>query len=127
MEEQRTRSFTHSDTDVVVVDGIKLHARWRLAGTQEYVIGAGAALDGERSDIGLTIYFDKLPDESLAVQELLDRIAADLERPIAVDLGRSRYPLLYCQEIRHDQRGNPIGIALADQPLPESRKKRRFL
>src|SRR5215469_9010136 len=115
MEERRTRSFTNSGTDVVDVDGVKLHARWRVAGTQEYVVGAGAALDGERSDIALTIYFDKLPDESLAVQELLNRIAADLDRPIAVDLGRTRHPVLYCQEIRRDQSGNPIGIALADQ------------
>jgi hypothetical protein len=57
---------------------------------------------------------------------LLNRIAADLDRPIAVDLGRARHPVLYCQEIIRDQSGNPLGIALADQPLPESRKKLRF-
>ena len=126
MEEKRTRSFTQSGTDIVDVDGVKLHARWRVAGTQQYVVGAGAAVDGERSDIVLTIYFDKLADESPAVQELVNRIVADLDRPIAVDLGRTMHPTLYCQEILRDQSSNPLGIALADQPLPESLKKRRF-
>lgn len=125
MDEKRTRSFTHSGTDIVDVDGVKLHARWRVAGTQEYVVGAGAAVDGARNDIALTIYFDNLPDENLAVQELVSRIAADLDRPIAVDLGRSRYPVLYCEEIRRDQSGAPIGMALTDQPVPEHRKHRR--
>lgn len=126
MEEKRTRSFTHSGTDIVDVDGVKLHARWRVAGTQDYVASGGAAVDGERNDITLTIYFDKLADESVAVQELLSRIAADLDRPITVDLGRSKHPVLYCQEIRRDQNGDPIGIALADQAVPEARKKRRL-
>lgn len=116
MEENRTRSFTHSGTDIVDVDGVKLHARWRVAGTQDYVASDGAAVDGERNDIALTIYFDKLADESMAVQELLHRIAADPQRPIAVDLGRTKYPVLYCQEIRRDQNGDPMGIALTDQP-----------
>jgi hypothetical protein len=123
MEERRTRSFTHSGTDLVDLDGVKLSGRWRLAGTQEYVVGAGTAVDGQRTDISLTIYFDKLPDESSAVQELLDRITADLGRPLAVDLGRSKHPVLYCQEIRSDDRGNAVGIVLADRPAPEPRKK----
>jgi hypothetical protein len=126
MEERRTRNFTHSGTDLVDIDGVKLHARWRVTGTQKYVVGAGAALDGERSDIALTIYFDKLPDEGPEVQELLNRITVDPDRQIAVDLGRTVYPVLYCQETRQDQSGNPIGIALADQPMSESRKKRRY-
>lgn len=126
MEEQRTRSFTHSGTDIVEIDGVKLHARWRVAGTQEYIVGEGAAVDGERNHISLSIYFDKLPDESLPVQELLNRLAADFDQPITVDLGRAKYPVLYCHEIRRDQSGEPIGIALADQPVPESDKKRRF-
>lgn len=126
MEERRTRSFTHSGTDIVDVDGLKLHARWRVSGTQAYMVGAGAAVDGERSDIALTIYFDKLAEESSAVQELLDRIAADLDRPMAVDLGHTTHPVLYCQEIMRDQSGNPLGIALADQPLTEFLKRRRF-
>ncbi|HEX7449656.1 MAG TPA: hypothetical protein VF306_19010, partial [Pirellulales bacterium] len=117
MEEKRTRSFTHSGTDIVDVDGVKLHARWRVAGTQDYVASQGAAVDGARNDIALTLYFDKLADESMAVQELLNRIAADLEWPITVDLGRTKYRVLYCQEIRRDQNGDPIGIALTDQPV----------
>jgi hypothetical protein len=125
MEEKRSRSFTHSGTDIVDVDGIKLHARWRVAGTQEYMVGEGTAVDGERNDIAVTIYFDKLPDESLAVQELVDRITADLDRPFTVDLGRTKHPLLYCQEIRRDNSGVPIGIALTDRPVPESRGSRR--
>jgi hypothetical protein len=75
--------------------------------------------------MSLTIYFDKLPDESSGVQELLDRIAVDPSRPIAVDLGRSSHPVLYCREIRHDQSGNAVGIVLTDQPLAEPRKKTR--
>lgn len=126
MEEKRTRSFTHSGTDIVDVDGVKLHGRWRVAGTQEYVVGDGAAVDGERNGIAVTIYFDKLPGESLAVQELLNRIAADLDRSITVDLGRSKHPVLYCKEILRDQSADPIGISLTDQPLPESSKKRRL-
>jgi hypothetical protein len=123
MEEKRTRDFTHSGTDIVDIDGIKLHGRWRVAGTQQYVVGTGVAVDGQRTDISLTIYFDKLADESSGVQELLDRIAVDPGRPVAVDLGRSSHPVLYCREIRHDQSGNAIGIVLADQPVPEPRKK----
>jgi len=123
MEERRTRSFTHSGTDLVDIDGAKLTGRWRLAGTQEYVVGAGTAVDGQRIDVSVTIYFDKLSDESSVVQELLDRITADLGRPLAVDLGRTKHPVLYCQEIRNDDRGNAIGIVLADRPAPEPRKK----
>lgn len=123
MEEKRTRSFTHSGTDLVEVDGVQLHARWRVAGTQNYVASEGAAVDGKRNDIALTIYFDKPAEESKAVQELLDRIAADPDRPIAVDLRRTKYPVLYCQEIRRDQNGGPLGIALADQPVPQARNK----
>ena len=119
MKEQRTRSFAQSGTGVVDVDGLDLHARWRAAGTQEYVVGAGAAVDGRRFDISLTIFFDKLPDESAAVQELLNRITVDLNRPIAVDLGRARHPLLYCQEIRIDSTGNARGIMLTEQPTSE--------
>lgn len=126
MEENRTRSFTHSGTDIVDVDGVKLHARWRVAGTQEYVASEGAAVDGERGDITVTIYFDKLADESTAVQELLTRIEADLDRPITVDLGRTKHPALYCQEIRRDQNGDPIGIALTDQAVREAREKQRL-
>ena len=119
MEEQRTRNFTQSGTGIVDIDGAKVHARWRMAGTQEYVVGAGAAVDGRRFDTSLALYFDKLPDESSVVQELLDRISADRRRPIAVDLGRSRHPVLYCQEILTDNSGNPSGIVLTDRPVSE--------
>jgi hypothetical protein len=119
MTEERTRTFTQSGSGVVDVDGLKLHVRWRAAGTQEYVVGAGAAVDGRRFDISLTIYFDKLPDESLVVQELLNRITADLHRPIAVDLGRTNHPVLYCQEILIDSTGSATGILLSEQPTSE--------
>jgi hypothetical protein len=119
MNEQRTRNFTQSETGIVDIDGLKLHARWRAAGTQEYVVGAGAAIDGRRFDISLTIYFDKLPDESPVVQQLLDRITADPQRPIAADLGRTRHAELYCQEIRTDSAGNTSGIMLTDKPPSE--------
>jgi hypothetical protein len=119
MEEQRTRNFAHNGTGIIEIDDVKLHARWRATGTQEYVVGAGAAVDGRRIDISLTIYFDKLPDEAAVVHELLNRITADLHRPIAVDLGRARHPLLFCQEIRTDSIGNASGILLTERPTSE--------
>lgn len=122
MAEERTRRFTQSGTDIVDIDGSKLRVRWRVTGTQEYVVGDGAAVDGRRFDISLTIFFDHLPDESLLVQELLDRIVADPARPIEVDLGRSRHPRLYCQEILSDSTGTTSGIIFMDQQPPAIRR-----
>jgi hypothetical protein len=115
MNEERTREFAQSGTGIVDVDGTKLHARWRLSGTQQYVVGAGSAIDGHRSDISLALYFDNLPAEMAVVQDLLDRIAADCRRPITVDLGRSNYPGLYCREVRTESSGNPSGIVFSDE------------
>ena len=116
MEEQRTRNFAESGSGIIDIDGIKLHARWRMAGTQQYVVGAGAATDGPRSDISLAVYFDNLADESTVIGELLGRIATDQNRPLSVDLGHTGHRELYCRETRTDQSGNPSCITLADRP-----------
>jgi hypothetical protein len=120
MEQQRTRNFAESGTGIVDVDGLKLHARWRIAGTQQYLAGAGASVDGRRDNISITLYFDKLPDEAATIDELLQRITADRQRTLAVDLGRTGHPAMYWQETRMDQGGNPSGITLADQPAAEA-------
>lgn len=119
MAENRTRDFAQSGTDVVDIDGSKLHVRWRVTGTQDYVAGDGAAVDGRQFDISLTIFFDNLPDERSVVQELLDRIIADPARPVVVDLGRTRHSQLYCQEIVADSTGTPSGIIFMDRQPPE--------
>lgn len=116
MDEQRTRNFAESGVGIVDIDGVRLHARWRMSGTQQYVVGAGAALDGRRGDIAVEIYFDKMPEETELVQELLGRITADPNRPLAIDLGRSGHPGLYCVDTRTDQSGNPTGMSLGEQP-----------
>ncbi len=120
MEEQRTRNFTESGTGLIEIDGLKFHARWRMTGTQQYLAGAGASIDGRRTDVSLTVYFDKLPDERAIVDELLGRIAADQGRALAVDLGRTGHPAMYCHETRMDQSGNPSAITLAEQAAAES-------
>jgi hypothetical protein len=120
MEQQRTRNFAESGTGIIDIDGLRLHARWRMAGTQQYLAGAGASIDGRRNNISITVYFDKLPDERATVDELLQRIAADRRRTLAVDLGRTSHPAMYWHETRIDQSGNPSGITLADQPAAEA-------
>lgn len=113
--EQRTRSFTQSGTGLVEIDGTAVHGRWRMTGRQEYEVGEGAAIDGRRIDITVTIYFDKLPDEMTIVQELLARVSADRQRALTVDLGRTRHAALYCREVQTDNRGNPSGITFSDR------------
>lgn len=116
MEEQRTRNFTESGAGIIDIDGLRFHARWRMTGTQQYLAGAGASIDGRRDNISLTVYFDKLPDEKSTVEELLQRITDDRGRSLSVDLGRTGHAAMYCQDTRTDQSGNPISITLADQP-----------
>lgn len=119
MEEQRTRNFAESGTGIIDIDGLRLHARWRMSGTQQYVAGAGASTDGRRNDISLAVYFDRLPDETAVVEDLLRRITAQPSRPLAVDLGRTGHPGLYCLEMKNDQSGNPSSLTLTDQPVSE--------
>lgn len=120
MEEKRTRNFAESGTGIIDIDGLKLHARWRMTGTQQYLAGPGASIDGRRHDISITFYFDKLADERATVDELLQRITAERQRPLAVDLGRTGHPAMYCHETRTDQSGNPSAITLSDQPAAEA-------
>lgn len=80
--------------------------------------GDGTAVDGRQFDISLSIFFDNLPDERSVVQELLDRIIGDPTRPVVVDLGRTRHPRLYCQEIVADRTGSPSGIIFMDRQPP---------
>lgn len=124
MEEQRTRNFAESGTGLIDIDGLKLHARWRMTGTQQYRAGAGASIDGRRHDISIAVYFDKLPDERSTVDELLERITADPGRTLSVDLGRTGHPAMYCHETRTDQSGNPSAITLADKSPAELRDRR---
>jgi hypothetical protein len=116
MDEARTRNFTESGTGLIEIQDVPVHARWRISGAQEYAVGAGSAVDGRRTGLEVAVFFDNLPEESAAVQTLLDKIGAEQARPLALKLGRTTNPGLYFNEIRTDQSGAAIGIMFASAP-----------
>ena len=116
MGEARTRNFTESGTGLIEIDDVPVHARWRMSGTQEYAVGAGAAVDGRRTDLKVSVFFDKLPEESAAVQSLLDKVSSEQASPLELKLGRTTNPGLYFNETRTDQSGATIGMMFASAP-----------
>ncbi|HXT60193.1 MAG TPA: hypothetical protein VN699_16250 [Pirellulales bacterium] len=116
MDEARTRNFTESGTGLIEIQDVPLHVRWRISGAQEYAVGAGSVVDGRRTGLEVSVFFDNLPEESAAVQTLLDKIGAEQARPLELKLGRTTNPGLYFSEIRTDQSGAAIGIMFASAP-----------
>ena len=115
MDEPRSRNFTQSGTGLIEIDGVALHARWRMTGVQDYTVGAGAATDGLRKEIAVSMFFDKLPDEAEQVQTLLERIQADKTRKLACKLPRTTASV-YFREICADQSGAPFGVIFGNAP-----------
>ncbi len=115
MDESRSRSFAQNGTGLIEIDGVALHARWRMTGIQDYTVGAGSAVDGLRKDIAVSIFFDNLPDEAELVQTLLEKIQADKTRKLECKLPRATASV-YFQEICSDQSGAPSGVIFGSKP-----------
>ena len=86
-----------------------------MTGTQDYTVGAGAAQDGVRKEIAVSLFFDKLADEAERVQMLLEKVQADKTRELECKLPRAT-AAVYFQEIREDQSGAPIGVIFGNKP-----------
>ncbi|HVX62089.1 MAG TPA: hypothetical protein VHC19_15840 [Pirellulales bacterium] len=115
MDESRTRNFTQSGTGLIEIDGVAVHARWRMTGIQDYKVGAGAAQDGLRKEIAVSLFFDKLADEAEQVQLLLEKVQADKTRELECKLPRAT-AAVYFQEIRAGQSGDPVGVIFGNKP-----------
>ena len=114
-DESRSRNFAQSGTDLIEIEGVALHARWRMTGIQDYTVGAGAALDGLRKDIAVSMFFDNLPDEAELVQTLLEKVQADKTRKFECKLPRATASV-YFREICADQSGAAIGLVFGNKP-----------
>lgn len=115
MDETRSRNFTQSGTGLIEIDGVAVHARWRMTGIQDYTVGAGTATDGLRKDIALSMFFDKLPEEAEQVQTLLEKVQADKTREVPCKLPGTDAKV-YFREICADQKGAPIGVIFGNKP-----------
>ena len=115
MNESRSRNFTQSGTGLIEIDGVAIHARWRVTGVQDYTVGAGAAVDGLRNDIAASVFFDKLPDEAEQVQTLLVQVQADKARKLECKFGRMTASV-YFREICENQSGDPTGVIFGSSP-----------
>lgn len=115
MEESRSRNFTHSGTGLIEIDGVAIHARWRMTGIQDYTVGAGVATDGLRKDVAVSVFFDNLPDEAELVHTLLERIQADQARKLECKIGRTTTSV-YFREVRTSQSGAASGVIFGSSP-----------
>ncbi|HVW38974.1 MAG TPA: hypothetical protein VHB99_16780 [Pirellulales bacterium] len=115
MNESRSRNFTQSGTGLVEIEGVAIHARWRITGVQDYTVGAGAAVDGLRSDIAASVFFDKLPDEAEQVQTLLEQVQAGQARKLECKFGQTTVAV-YFREICQNQSGAPTGVIFGSSP-----------
>lgn len=115
MDESRSRNFAQSGTGLIEIDGVAIHARWRMTGIQDYTVGDGAAIDGPRRDIAVSMFFDKLPDEAELAHALLEKVQAGKTRKLACKLPRTTASV-YFREICADQSGAPFGVIFGDKP-----------
>ena len=115
MNEPRSRNFTQSGTGLIEIDGIAIHARWRMTGIQDYTVGAGAAVDGDCRDIAVSMFFDNLPDEAELAHALLGKIQDGRTRKLACKLPRTTASV-YFREICADQSGAPFGVIFGSAP-----------
>lgn len=118
MEESRSRNFTHSGAGLIEIDGVAIHARWRMTGIQDYTVGAGAATDGLRRDVAVSVFFDKLSEQAELVDTLLERIQADQARKLECKLGRTTTSIFF-REVRTSQSGAPSGVVFESLPRSE--------
>ncbi len=115
MDELRSRGFAQSATGLIEIDGVAIHARWRMTGVQDYTVGVGAAKDGLRKDIVISMFFDNLPEEAELAQTLVEKIQADKTRKLVCKLPRTT-AAVYFSEICADQSGSPIGVIFGSKP-----------
>ena len=115
MGESRSRNFAHSGAGLIEIDGIAVHARWRMTGIQDYTVGAGAAIDGGRRDIAVSMFFDNLPEEAELTHTLLEKVQASKARKLACKLPRTMASV-YFREVCADQSGAPFGVIFGDKP-----------
>ena len=115
MDEPRSRNFTESGTGLIEIDGVAIHARWRMTGVQDYTVGAGTAVDGLRKEIAVSMFFDNLPDEAEQAQTLLESVQADKTRKLVCKLPRTTASV-YFREICANQSGAPFGVIFGNKP-----------
>lgn len=115
MGESRSRNFAQSGAGLIEIDGIAIHARWRMTDVQHYTVGAGAAIDGDRRDIAVSMFFDNLPDEAELAHTLLEKVQAGKTRKLACKLPKTTASV-YFREVCADQSGAPFGVVFGDKP-----------